>query len=74
MEQYDVNISIPPSMQSSNIVKISGVESKVEEAIEALEERVKELEKEKEDRVSFSLLIYHIRNCMLLHLVLLFTK
>ena len=52
MEQYDVNISIPPSAQSSNIVKISGVDNKVQNAISALEERVKELEKEREDRVS----------------------
>ena len=52
MEQYDVNISIPPSAQSSNVVKISGVDNKVQNAISALEERVKELEKEREDRVS----------------------
>ena len=57
MEQYDVNISIPPSAQSSNVVKISGVDNKVQNAISALEERVKELEKEREDRVS-SIVIY----------------
>jgi len=51
METYDVNISIPPSDLSSDIVKISGVESKVDKAIVGLEERVKELEGEKADRV-----------------------
>ena len=68
MEQYDVNISIPPSAQSSNIVKISGVDNKVQNAISALEERVKELEKEREDRVSsifsyISVVMDEDRNC-----------
>ena len=51
MDQFDVNISIPPSMQESNTVKVSGIEAKVDEALAALEDRVVELEKEKEDKV-----------------------
>lgn len=58
MEKFDVNISIPPSMQSSNIVKVSGVESNVVDAIAALEERVKVLEGERADRVCCCLLIF----------------
>mgnify|MGYP001792295786 CR=1 FL=1 len=54
MDKHDVNISIPPSNQSSDIVKVSGVENKVVQAIAALEDKVKELEEEKKDKVSIT--------------------
>jgi len=57
MDKYDVNIYIPPLAQASNIVKISGTENKVNDAMVGMEERIKELEGDKADRElrSFSL-------------------
>ena len=52
MDKYDVNIMIPPLAQASNTVKISGIDRKVTDAIVGLEERIKELESDKADRVS----------------------
>lgn len=52
MDKYDVNIYIPPLAQASNIVKISGTENKVNDAMVGMEERIKELEGDKADRVS----------------------
>ena len=52
MDKYDVNIMIPPLAQASNTVKISGIDRKVTDAIVGLEERSKELESDKADRVS----------------------
>ena len=52
MDKYDVNIMIPPLAQASNTVKISGIDRKVNDAIVGLEERIKELESDKADRVS----------------------
>ena len=52
MDKYDVNIMIPPLAQASNTVKISGIDRKVTDAILGLEERIKELESDKADRVS----------------------
>lgn len=54
MEDYDVNISIPPAEDQSNVVKITGPAANVHRAQAAMEERVKQLEGEREDRVSVS--------------------
>ncbi len=51
MEQYDVNISIPPSAQQSDIVKITGPRRNVEEAEEGMKDKLRELENQEEDRV-----------------------
>lgn len=59
MDKHDVNISIPPSDQSSDIVKVSGVENKVVRAIAALEDKVKELEEEKKDKVGVRHVVCH---------------
>lgn len=52
MDQFDVNISIPPQSEKSDVVKISGTPANVARAKEGMAERVEQLEKEKEDRVS----------------------
>merc|ERR1712112_81112 len=50
MQDYDVNISIPPAEQQSDIVKIRGPPANVSRAKEAVLERVGQLEVEAEDR------------------------
>ena len=52
MEEFDVNITIPPSRDESDQVVIVGTRPKVNKAIEALEQKVAEIEAENEDRVS----------------------
>lgn len=51
MEQYDVNISIPPSAERRDQVKIIGTAEKIEKAQKALEERVQQLDEEKKQKV-----------------------
>ena len=51
MQDFDVNISIPPADENSNIVHVSGPPANVKRAKQALEEKVEQLEKEQEDRV-----------------------
>lgn len=51
MEEYDVNISIPPATESSDIVRVTGPPENVKKARAALEDKVAQLEAEKEDRV-----------------------
>lgn len=51
MEEFDVNITIPPSKDESDQVVITGTRPKVNKAIEALEQKVAEIEAENEDRV-----------------------
>ena len=53
MDEFDVNITIPPSRDESDQVVIIGTRPKVNKAIEALEQKVAEIEAENEDRVSF---------------------
>lgn len=53
MDEFDVNITIPPSRDGSDQVVIIGTRLKVNKAIEALEQKVAEIEAENEDRVSF---------------------
>lgn len=50
MQEYDVNISIPPPSENSDIVRISGPPENVERAKKGLEERVTQLDAEREDR------------------------
>jgi predicted PilT family ATPase len=50
MQDFDVNISIPPAEEQSDTVKVRGPPANVGRAKEALLERVEQLEAEKEDR------------------------
>jgi len=50
MGDNDVNISIPPADERSDIVKITGAPANVGHAREAMEERIKQLEGEQKDR------------------------
>jgi len=50
MNQFDVNIRVPPQEAKSDIICISGVPTNVEAAKEGLAEKVVELEKEKEEK------------------------
>ena len=51
MQDYDVNISIPPPSENSDLVRVSGPPENVERARKALEQKVAQLDAEKEDRV-----------------------
>ena len=51
MEQFNVNISVPPQAEKSDYIKVRGPPAHVRRALDALEEKVKNLELEKEDRV-----------------------
>lgn len=51
MKEYDVNISIPSSDEGSDVIKIYGAPANVERAEKALEEKVKQLDDQKEERV-----------------------
>ncbi|XP_072896689.1 high density lipoprotein binding protein a isoform X1 [Hemitrygon akajei] len=59
MEEYEVNIAVPPPEDQSDIIKITGLASHLERAREGLNDRVKELQMEQEDRAlrSFKLTI-----------------
>ncbi|KAK7477919.1 hypothetical protein BaRGS_00030828, partial [Batillaria attramentaria] len=50
MQDFDVNISIPPASENSDIVKVTGPPENVKRARKALEEKVIQLESEKEER------------------------
>ena len=47
-----VNIAIPPANEQSDIVVVRGTPANVARGVEALQERIKELDLEQEDRVS----------------------
>ncbi|XP_033116726.1 vigilin-like [Anneissia japonica] len=51
MQQFDVNIAIPPANQQCSLVKVTGPPKNVDDAKNALLERVKELDEEKEERM-----------------------
>ena len=51
MQDYDVNISIPHPSENSDLVKVSGPPENVERARKALQDKVTQLDAEKEDRV-----------------------
>lgn len=59
MEEYDVNIGIPPAEKNSDAITITGTADKLAGAKKGLEERVKEIEKDEEDRVlrNFTLML-----------------
>ena len=54
MKEFDVNISIPSSDEGSDVIKIYGAPANVERAEKAVEEKVKQLDDQKEERVSCS--------------------
>lgn len=51
MDTHEVNISIPPSAERSDTIKIIGIASKIEGAQKALEEKVRQLEEERQQKV-----------------------
>ena len=57
MDEYDVNISIPPANEGSDVVKITGSLANVSRAREAMLERIQQLEDNKADRVRVRLLL-----------------
>jgi hypothetical protein len=52
MEDYDVSISVPPPELESDLIKVTGPPDNVRRAQEGLLQKVEELEKVEEDRVS----------------------
>eukprot|EP00731_Ephydatia_muelleri_P015246 Em0008g966a len=50
MEEYDVSINVPPSEAQQDTITITGTVKNCEEAREALQRRVKQLDAEKEER------------------------
>ena len=52
MEQFNVNISVPPQDEHSDYIKVRGPPANVKRAADALADKVKNLELEKEDRVN----------------------
>lgn len=50
MNRYDVHIELSPQDQKLDVIKVSGAAQNVREAKEAIAERVKDLEKDREDR------------------------
>ena len=51
MDTHDVNISIPPPAEKNDTIKIIGAASKIEGAQKALEEKVRQLEEERQQKV-----------------------
>lgn len=52
MEDHDVNISVPPQADESDVLVVSGTPANVASAKEALLQRVEQILEEEEDRVS----------------------
>lgn len=50
MTDYDVNIQVPPALEQSDIIRITGPPAHTERAREALREKVRQLEDEEMDR------------------------
>lgn len=50
MQNHEVQIAVPTAGDPSDAIKITGVEKAVDEAISAIEDRVKQLELEEEER------------------------
>ena len=55
MNEFDVNILIPPARDECDDVTISGPRENVAHAINALNKRVDEIEAENEDKVGWGL-------------------
>ena len=51
MDEFDVQITIPPSEKRLDTITVSGPPSRVEAAKKAVEQKVEQLDAEKEDRV-----------------------
>uniref|UniRef100_A0A4D5R9H2 Vigilin n=1 Tax=Scolopendra viridis TaxID=118503 RepID=A0A4D5R9H2_SCOVI len=51
MKEFDVNITVPPASEQSDIITVSGTPGNVEMAKQALEAKVEQLEKDKQDRI-----------------------
>ena len=51
MEDYDVNIMVPPSAEATDVLRITGSPANVELTKHAIGERVKQLDEEKVERV-----------------------
>lgn len=51
MDEFNVNISVPPQQQQSDVITIKGPPANVQRAEEALAMKVQELEHEKEERL-----------------------
>jgi polyribonucleotide nucleotidyltransferase len=51
MEEYDVNIVVPPSTENTDVLRISGTPANIEHAKHALGERIRQLDEEKQERV-----------------------
>ncbi|KAI1301765.1 Vigilin [Halotydeus destructor] len=50
METYDVQITVPPSNEQSDTVKITGIKENAENARQGILEKVEKLDQEKQDR------------------------
>ncbi|XP_007910050.1 high density lipoprotein binding protein a [Callorhinchus milii] len=59
MEEYEVNIAVPPHEEQSDTIRVTGLVANLDRARDGLTERVKELQAEQEDRAlrSFKLTI-----------------
>ena len=65
MEEFDVNILVPPSAESTDVLKISGSPSNIELAKQAISERVKQLDEDKVERVCVAVLCLYLScGCM----------
>ena len=56
MEEFDVNILVPPSGESTDVLRITGSPSNIELAKNAITERVKQLDDDRQDRVRMKFL------------------
>lgn len=54
MDDFDVNITVPPVSQQSDIIKVSGTPANAEKARLALLDKVEQLEGERQDRMARS--------------------
>lgn len=52
MEEFDVNIAVPASAENTDVLKISGTLTNIELAKHAISERIKQLDEDKQERVS----------------------
>ena len=55
MDTYNVNISISSPEENSDVIKITGAPAQVDKAEQALQEKVKQIDAERADRVKMLL-------------------
>lgn len=60
-EDHDVTIIVPPAMDESNVLQVTGSPANVEAACQAIAERVEQLMEEEEERVTLRLLSLYER-------------